>query len=163
MLESLYFQVYTKWQLCIVDDCSKQDDLTECILAFKKKYPQKVFYKKNATNLHISQSSNVCLQMAQGDYITFLDHDDRLYPHSLFEMVRWICRYNRPKILYSDERLIDEKGYWIGEPYLKPSYSEQLLLEYNYITHMVFYKKELVDELNGFREGYDGAQDHDLL
>jgi len=40
---------------------------------------------------------------------------------------------------------------------------EDLILIFNYISHFSVIRKSIVDELSGFREGYNGSQDYDLL
>ena len=45
--------------------------------------------------------------MATGDFVAFLDHDDRLAPTALFEMARAIQSHSNVDVLYSDEDKID--------------------------------------------------------
>ena len=47
---------------------------------------------------------------------------------------------------------------------MKPDWSPELLLLQMYIpATWVFIKKELIDKVGGFREGYEGSQDYDLI
>jgi GT2 family glycosyltransferase len=126
-------------------------------------HPGKVKAKTHDVNKHISHTSNSCLELADGDYVALLDHDDRLAPHALAEMVRYINLHNQPDILYSDERVIDENGLHVHIPYFKPDYSPQMHLAVNYTTHLTLYKAELVRNIGGFRPGFEGSQDHDLM
>src|SRR5207253_2969662 len=64
--------------------------------------------------------------------------------------------------LYSDEdKLLADGAY--GEPFFKPDWSPDLLLSWNYAGHLLVIKRSLLDKVGGFREGFDGSQDHDLL
>ena len=49
------------------------------------------------------------------------------------------------------------------DPFFKPDYSPELIHSQNYICHFTVIKKSIVDDLGGFREGFDGSQDHDLI
>lgn len=162
-LQSIVFQTYENWEICLVDDCSQDSALISIYEEFAKKFPEKFKFKINAKNCHISITSNECLSLATGEYVALLDHDDRLYPNSLFEVARYINYKNNPDILYSDERTVDENGFPINDPFCKPDWSPYLHLSVNYTTHFSVYKTELVKKIGGFREGFEGSQDHDLM
>jgi GT2 family glycosyltransferase len=156
-------QTYDNWEVCLVDDCSQQPEVTEVIEAFARAHPQRVTWAQNESNGHISLTSNRCLSMASGEFVALLDHDDRLLPNALGEFVRHLNWLGPADIFYSDEQVIDEQGHPVGEPFFKPSWSHQLALRVNYTTHLSFYSKALLDGIGGFRQGFEGSQDHDLL
>lgn len=162
-LESVAAQVYSNWQLCIVDDCSGDPGLISIIRDFAEKYPDKVHWKIHDKNLHISATSNSCFEFATGHYIALLDHDDELTPNALGEMARHINLYSSPSILYSDEVLINPKGQAIAMPVYKPAWSPIMLRAYNVVTHFLVMERSLIERIGGFRMGLEGAQDHDLV
>ena len=162
-LQSVAIQIYENWEICIVDDCSGDSRLLELIESFHKTYPGKIKFSQNEVNSHISITSNNCLKLAAGEYIALLDHDDRLYPHSLAEIVRFINLHDSPDILYSDERLCDAAGEPLHDAYFKPDWSPFMHLCMNYTTHLSAYRTELVRQVGGFLKGYEGSQDHDLM
>ena len=162
-LLSVVCQKYGTWEICAVDDASKDQDIIDCLEGFKKKYPDQFNYKIHEKNQHISGCSNTALEMATGEYIGLLDHDDLLYPNALAEMVRFINYTDTPDILYSDERVVNENGDPEAWPFFKPEYLPQLHLAVNYTTHFSVYKATLLKEIGGFRKGYEGSQDHDLM
>ena len=49
------------------------------------------------------------------------------------------------------------------EPYFKPDWSPELFLSYMYTCHLMVVRRSLVEEVGGFRSGFEGAQDYDLL
>jgi glycosyltransferase involved in cell wall biosynthesis len=161
-LESVELQSYENWQLCIVDDCSQSAEVDALLQTYQKKYNDKVRVLKHATNKHISETTNACMGLATGDYICLLDHDDRLKPNALAEMVRAIELHGEPDILYSDEEIIDADGHHEATVY-KPAWSEFLHLSKNYTTHLSMYKTDFIRRLGGWRKGFEGAQDHDLM
>lgn len=162
-LASVAGQIYDRWELCIVDDASGMPEIDEIIHAFARAHPNRVKYAKNSSNLHISATSNRALELATGDYVALLDHDDLLLPNALAEMVRFINLENQPEILYSDERLISATGELISDPFYKPDWCPYFHLSVNYTTHLSVYKRDLLRQVGGFRTGYEGSQDHDLM
>ena len=167
-LASVTGQLYPHWELCIVDDASDSAEVTAVIDEFVERHPDRVRVAVHTRNRHISAASNSALGMATGDYVALLDHDDRLYPNSLAEVIRSLNRERAltgaaPEIIFTDERIIDAAGKLVGEPFYKPGWSPQLHLSVNYTTHLTLYETGLVRRIGGFREGQKGAQDHDLM
>ena len=159
-VESVTGQSYANWQLCIADDASTDKDLKDYLVGLEKS--QKVSVNYRSVNGHISAASNSALNIAEGEFVTFLDHDDKLHPHALAAVVSQLNHDKELDILYSDEDKIDEQGNR-SDPFFKPGWSPDLLLSQNYTCHLSVYRKALVDKLNGLREGTDGAQDYDLI
>ncbi len=108
----------------------------------------------------ISGALNRALEMASGDYICVLDHDDFLSADALFRVVETL-QQQRYEVLYSDEDYVDEKGLPV-RPNLKPDWSPELLSNCMYMGHLVIASRSLMDKVGGFRSEFDGAQDYDL-
>ncbi len=98
------------------------------------------------SNKGISENTNSAIDMATGEYIGFLDHDDLLSRDALFEVVKVINENKEIEFIYSDEDKIDETRERF-EPYFKPDYSPETLECYIYITHFVVVKKEFIDKV----------------
>ncbi len=159
-IESVIRQSYTNWELCIADDASTQADTLEVLRHYESTDSRiKVDYRK--TNGHISSASNSAIEMANGDYIALLDHDDELSPTALYEVVNEINRFPNAKLIYSDEDKVDESGIH-SLPYYKPDFNPDLFLSHNMFNHLSVYKTYIVKEIGGFRTEYNGAQDYDL-
>ncbi len=162
-LQSVAIQTYDNWEMCIVDDASNEPHIQEVIEDFVRRFPGKIKFSTNDRNLHISATSNGCIALATGDYCALLDHDDRLYPNAIGEMVRHINLYDQPDILYSDERVIDHNGNIFHDAFFKPDWSPFRFLSVNYTMHLSVYRLELLKKIGGFRVGYEGAQDYDIM
>jgi len=159
-MDSVFAQLYENWELCIVDDASPKKNINEVLLKYKSN--KRVKLKFLEENRGISQASNEALSLATGEFVGFLDHDDELSPEALYENVKILNQYPEADLIYSDEDKINPEGKRI-EPYFKPSWSPDLLLSFNYICHFSVYRKTMLDKIKGFRSGYEGSQDYDLL
>ena len=80
MIESVIGQTYENWELCIVDGSDRQSNIVKEYMETE----HRINYLYVDRNLGISGNSNKALQMATGDYVTFMDHDDLLPPDALF-------------------------------------------------------------------------------
>ncbi len=159
-IESVLKQLYPYWELCIADDASTKKHVREILEEYQQKDERiKVVFRDN--NGHISAASNSALDIAKGDWIALLDHDDELTKHALYLVAHEINQYPEAMFIYSDEDKIDKEGRRY-DPYFKPDWNPDLFLSYNYVTHLAVYEAKLLKELGGFREGYEGSQDYDL-
>jgi len=160
-IDSVLAQIYPHWELCIADDASSAPYMRKVLEQYAAKDPRiKVVFR--AQNGHISAASNSALELAQGALVTFLDHDDRLSRHALFWVVKDYMDFPHTRLWYSDEDKITETGERY-DPYFKCDWNPDLFLSHNLVTHLAVYPTELVRELGGLREGYEGAQDYDLV
>jgi len=96
------------------------------------------------------------------EYVVFLDHDDTLSQNALYEMVKKLNENRQLKLIYSDEDKIDEEDHRY-DPHFKSAWNPEMFYSQNYISHLTFLEKKLVDNVGGFRKGYEGSQDYDLL
>lgn len=160
-VESVREQYYRNWELCLADDCSTDPRVKPLLqrLSAQDDRIKVVFRDKNG---HISRSTNSALELASGEFIGLLDNDDELPPQALYEVVKVLNDHPDTDLIYSDEDKIDEQGNR-SDPHFKPDYSPDLLLSTNYISHFGVYRKSIVDEIGGFRVGYEGSQDYDLV
>jgi GT2 family glycosyltransferase len=160
-IRSVRDQAYEGWELCVADDASKGPHVRE-ILDAEAAADSRIRITYRTKNGGIAKASNSALAMANGDFVAFLDHDDILRPHALWEVVARIRRSPDVDIIYSDEDLILPDGRR-GGVFFKPNWSPAWLLSQNYITHLMVVRRTCLEDVDGFREGYDGSQDHDLL
>ena len=159
-IESVKRQLYTNWELCISDDASSDPAIRTCLEKYVRNDQRiKVVYRKE--NGHIAEASNSALEIATGEYIALLDNDDELREHALYMMVEALNRNPRAGLIYSDEDKITSYGMRFN-PYFKPDWNPDLFLQQNYICHLSLYKTSVVKDIEGFRKGFEGAQDWDL-
>ena len=160
-IDSVINQTYDNWELCISDDASTDPKIKKCLEAYEKKEPRiKVVFRKE--NGHISLATNSALEIATGEFIALLDNDDEVPPHALFEVVKVLNERPELDVIYSDEDKIDAEGNRF-DPHFKADWSPDTLMGNNYISHLGVYRSSIVKSLGGFRKGYEGSQDYDLV
>ncbi|ALM54770.1 glycosyl transferase family 2 [Halomonas huangheensis] len=160
-LDSVREQFYPHWQLCIADDASSDPEIKALLEEYSSSDSRiKVIYRTE--NGHICAASNSALELVEGEFLALLDHDDCLSPDALLRVAEALNQNPEAGLLYSDEDKIGEDGERF-DPHFKPQWNPDLLLAQNYISHLGVYRTALVHETGGFREGYEGSQDHDLV
>jgi len=160
-IESVLKQSYDNWELCLADDCSTKPHVKKVLNEYSKKDKRiKVIFRSK--NGHISRASNSALKLATGEFIALLDHDDDLAPHALFKVVETLNNNKIIDFIYSDEDKVELNGQHV-DPFFKPDWSPDMFLSTNYICHLSVIKKSIVDQVGGFRVGYEGSQDYDLF
>lgn len=160
VIESVLAQLYPDWELCIADDASKSPEVRRILERYAAAEPRiKVVFRP--VNGHISAASNSALELANGDYVALLDHDDLLTEDALYWMAVELEAHPEADLIYSDEDKIDE-GERLFDPFFKPDWSPELFLSQNLINHLGVYRRSLVEEVGRFRLGFEGSQDYDL-
>lgn len=159
-VNSVVSQLYPAWELCISDDAST-DPAVIAILRQAAERDHRIKLVHRERNGHISAASNSALQLATGQFVALLDHDDVLPPNALHEVAARIMAQPDVDIIYSDEDHIDHEGRR-SYPYFKPDWDPDLMLGQNVISHLGVYRRSLVEQIGGFRTGFEGSQDYDL-
>jgi len=160
-IRSAMDQVYPDIELCIADDRSPDPRVRKCLEEWKARDPRiKVVYR--AENGHISRASNSALELATGEFTALMDHDDLLAPDAIYHIVKRLNRDRSLDLLYTDEDKIDESGAH-SDPHFKPQWCPDHLLSRNYFGHLVVARTALLKDIGGFRAGFEGSQDYDLL
>lgn len=161
LIKSIESQVYTNWEVVIADDGSTNRETISYLknLSYQQKY-KVIFREKNG---HISECSNTALENTEGVYIALIDHDDLIHQYALAEIVEAISNNPKAKLIYTDEDKVCEESKNYFTPHFKPDFNQDLLLSHNYISHLSVYESGLIKHLGGFRKGFEGSQDYDLL
>ena len=161
MIESVLGQTFCRVELILAD--GSNDDSVEKIVAEYAEKDTRVKYQRLSENKGISENTNEGLKMATGDYIGLLDHDDILERHALYEVRMAIAKNPEADVLYTDEDKVSFDLATYFEPHIKPDFNPDLLRSNNYICHFLVFKKDLLNQVGGFRSEFDGAQDFDLV
>lgn len=158
-LASVREQAFNDWEHIIVDDASTDPDVH--LILHRAESDARVRVRRRADRGGIVAASNDALAAATGDIVALLDHDDELAPHALSTMAA-VYDDEECDVTYSDHDLIRPDGRR-SDPFFKPDFSPERLRHQNYITHFMTARRSIVEAVGGFRPGFDGAQDHDLI
>lgn len=159
-VDSIRSQLYPHWQLCLVDDASTAPHVRPILEALARE-DDRIRLRFRNGNGHISAASNDALEMAEGEFVGLVDHDDLLAPHALALVAIELGSHPEADLIYSDEDKIDLDGRRFG-PYFKPDWNPDLMRCQNMISHFGVYRTSLAKKVGGFRQGYEGSQDWDL-
>ncbi|MBF0228855.1 MAG: glycosyltransferase [Desulfamplus sp.] len=158
---SVQIQSYHNWEMCIADDGSKNEATLSTLRQFALEDPRiKVSFSEE--NRGICNATNRALGMATGEYIAFLDHDDRLAVNALFCVAKEICFNRAIDVIYSDRDMLSLNGLRFMHLF-KPDWSPELLFSTNYICHLLIYRRSIINEVGGIHKEFEGSQDYDLI
>jgi GT2 family glycosyltransferase len=160
-IDSVINQLYENWELCIADDASTKKHIKKTLERYSKK-DNRIRVRYLEENQGIAEASNEALSLATGEFIGLLDNDDELRIDAIYENVKLLNKNPEPDLIYSDEDKIDTRGNRT-EPFFKPDYSPDFLLTRSYICHFSLFKRSIINDIGGFRKGYEGSQDYDLI
>jgi O-antigen biosynthesis protein len=162
-IESVRRQSHPNWELILVNDAPEDCDTVE-FLHRTAAGSNAIRVVEQETNTGLAGALNAGIAAATGDYISFLDHDDVLDKNALAWCAHAIVQTGA-KFIYSDEDRFhyeDERKIH-HHPFFKTSFDYDLLLERNYICHLVCICSQTLRAAGGMRLGYEGVQDHELF
>lgn len=162
MIDSVIAQSYENWELCIANG-SPEDKAVQHILREYAGKDTRVKYRDLAQNLGIAGNTNAAFEMASGDFVGLLDHDDLLAPNALYEIVSIIVKDETVDAVYTDEDKVRTDLSEHFQPHFKPDFNIDLLRSNNYICHFFAVRRSLMERVGGFRTEFDGAQDYDYI
>jgi len=161
-LESVLAQTYEHWELCVVDGNSSVPGVRETLREFASR-DQRICVMFLEENLGIAGNSNAAMQLAHGEFVALLDHDDVLAPFALFETARLLNENSDWDFIYSDHDVLASHGNIRSRPLFKPDWSPEIMLSANYLTHLTVVRAAVLRGVGGFDPETDGAQDWDLF
>jgi len=158
---SVRTQLYPHWELCIADDGSPGEETWRLLTELAADEPRIRIVRREA-NGGIAAATNSALALATGEFVAFLDHDDLLAERALYEVAAELDAHPDVQLIYSDEDKVDDQGRR-SQPHHKTDWNAELMLGVNAVNHLTVVRRDLLTALGGLREGFDGAQDHDLV
>ena len=154
-------QGYKNWELCIVDDASTMPHVRKIISDFSKA-DSRIKTHYSTENMGVSYVTNKALEMASGDFVLLLDHDDILEKQALLRVAESVIN-DDPDFLYSDEILMSEDGYDVKHIAYRPAFSPEFIRSNPYIVHLVGFKTKVLRDVGGLNENLKISQDYDLI
>jgi GT2 family glycosyltransferase len=161
MLNSVAGQSCGNWELCLVDDASAAPHVGEVLARAAQRDPR-IRVMRRESNGGIVAASNDALEMARGEFVALLDHDDELHPQALARVEKAIDANPDADYVYTDEDKIEADGRR-SAPFFKPDWSPERMRTQMYSCHLSVLRRSLVEEVGGFDPEFEGSQDWDLV
>lgn len=86
-VDSILQQMTSECEIILVDDGSTDSSGAICELYAEKYSGVKMIHKENGG---LSSARNAGIPVTEGKYVTFVDSDDRIFPNTIREILRWI-------------------------------------------------------------------------
>lgn len=152
-IQSVLSQTFTNWEAIIINDGST--DNSESIA---KSFHDNRIRVYSQDNQGVSKTRNRAIQLAQGDYIAFLDADDEWKPAYLETMINLARKYPEYSVFCTGQQ---------GRPiHSLPSgvsvITDHCSYDYIFWTGAMLVKKAVFDKTGGFREGIQLGEDRDM-
>jgi len=166
-IQCILNQTYTNWELLIADDAST-DKTNEIIKQYALKDSRIKFYQ-NETNIGYLKTWNKLIEIAKGDFITFLDADDLCTSDRINILYNFLAENPDIKIVGSNIDILSEEGERIGTkeyPVSTEIINKNLLSpKFPFCGSAVMIRKEVYQKVGGYRDYFNrlGWEDHDWL
>jgi glycosyltransferase involved in cell wall biosynthesis len=161
-IESVMRQAYDRVEIVVVDDGSTDD--TAAVAA---SYPQIKYVPQE--NQGLAAARNTGIRYATGEYLVFLDADDRLLPDALGAGVDSLCDHPDAAFTWGRFRYIDDDGKPLDETVPSSPRDDdeyRALLRKNHIVNpaVVMYRRHPVERVGGFDldASVRASEDYDL-
>lgn len=160
-VESVLNQSFTDFEFILIDDFSTD---TSATILDEYRDPR-ILRVRNEKNLGLTQSLNVGLRLARGEYIARMDADDVCLPNRFKAQVRFLDEHESVAVVGTGVRLVDEQGNPLQEIHFPTDHSslKWYLCFYNPIAHpSVMMRKAAVVQVGGYDPALVRSQDYDL-
>jgi O-antigen biosynthesis protein len=159
-ITSVREQTFKDWELCLVDDGSSDREVLAMLERHAASDPR-IRLKRHDTAGGISTATNAALELATGQYVALMDHDDSLTPDALQQIADRLAAEPDLDMIYTDEDVVGDEG--VIERHPKPGWSPEHMSALMYTCHLGVYRRALAIEAGGFRSQFDGCQDYDFV
>ncbi|OOF59026.1 glycosyltransferase family 2 protein [Rodentibacter myodis] len=161
LLESLAQQTLHSFEVVIVDDCSKEP------VVVNQKYPFDVRVIRNESNQGAAESRNIGARMATGEWLLFLDDDDRFAHQKCERLAEIIETHSNINFIYHPAKceMVNEGFSYITHPIEPQEINIDRLLLANKIggMPMIAVKKDLFLKIGGLSTALRSLEDYDFL
>ncbi|HXD05320.1 MAG TPA: glycosyltransferase family 2 protein [Burkholderiaceae bacterium] len=159
-IASVREQIYGEWELCIADDGSSSPGALEHARELAAG-DSRITLTVCRDGASACDAANAALARASGDFVTQIEQDSLLRPHSLLLVAEAVNRFPEASVFYSDEDRIDAAGVR-REHYFKSDWNAFLLRSHHFLGHLTVFRRQLATQVGGYRAGFDAALDYDL-
>jgi len=156
-LSSALGQTHDNVEVVFIDDGS-----TDGSLAIARGFAQVTVLSQ--PNAGVSVARNAGLDVSDGDYVLFLDADDRLAPDAVRDHLDGFAAAPDAAMVYGAARIIDAAGETIGEPPASSGYMRraEMLFSVTPFPSQCLFRREAVTAAGRFTPGLTMVEDYDL-
>lgn len=167
-IDSVLNQTYKNYEIIVVDDNNPETEDRKCLERKMNKYKtnNKVIYIQHEKNKNGAAARNTAIRIAKGKYITFLDDDDYYMPRRLEVLYKILDTNKEYDAVYSSCITVrNKKIAEINYAEKKGELTKELLMQKSFFTtgSNLFFRANVIKELNGFDEKFTRHQDIELM
>jgi len=159
-VHSVLQQSYPNWELCLADDASISPTICSMLRHLAGNDPR-IKLHTHTVRQGIVAATTSAYSHAKGQWLTFVDHDDKLHPDALLEVVKAIHLQPDVQAIYTDSNTVDRNGQRLNT-FCKPAWSPETLLHLSYMNHLSLVRRDVFETIGGLMPGLDGCQDWDM-
>ena len=159
-LAAIAAQSDQRWECIVVDDSSTDVSVLPILNDWVGQDPSRRRLVEREANGGIAAATNDGLDLARGDVVAVVDHDDLIHVDAIECVIAHFEDHPSDAVVYTDELLIDEAGAVVF-PYHKPAWSPHRHLGHHYLAHLVAARRDVVRDLR-VRAEFEPAQDYDF-
>jgi len=158
-IASVQAQTYRSFEIVVVDDGS-----TDATAAVARRHADVRLLQQS--NAGLSAARNAGLALGRGDYLVFLDADDRLLPNALSDGIESLARHPEAAFTSGHFRYIRADGStqqeFAQEPLECPPYEGMLRGNYIGMHSTVMFRRAIFDQVGTFDTSLRSCEDYDL-
>jgi len=156
-LRSVFLQTYKDWEVIIVDDAST-DRTVEIVRRFIRSRPEETRLTQLPKRVGTCTARNVACKEAKGEYLAFLDQDDRWLPRKLRSQADYLKKHPKCAVVFGDLDAIDCRGHRLDftavqRSRIAPSWEDILMLHPIYPSGSLL-RTEVFKQLGGFNPSF---------
>ena len=170
-IDSVIDQTYTNWEIVIVNDGST-DGTEEIILDYIDQGISITYLKQE--NKGFGAARNKAIELAKGDWIAIIDHDDICMPNRLESQVNDIINNPKAKLLFGNSIHMNSSGDFINYHFdginptnfdLREGIAAENLLKHGCFidSETVIFNKKMANSIGGFNETYKHILDYEFF
>lgn len=160
-VESVLHQTRDDYEVIVIDDGSREETRLKL-----QPYRERIRYVYQE-NQGVAAARNRGLEMAQGEFVAFLDHDDFFLPNKLALQVSCFDAQPQVGMIHTGWRRVNQVGEYIQD--VKPWYRVPVLDLENWVRWMpilfsaMMFRRRWLEEVGGLDTGFKQASDLDLV
>ncbi len=107
-IDSILNQTFTDFEFLILDDCPTDKSVEKIVKEYSDK---RIKYMRNELNMGISEARNKLIEMAKGEYLAVMDHDDISIPRRFAAEVDYLDKHPNVGVVSTRFDILTDKSH----------------------------------------------------